>query len=67
MTPERGVRLTAHGLRHSYARNAYLDLVESGDSHDEACRQISLWLGHERKDVTRIYLASVLKDGERHV
>ncbi len=65
--PERVTSLTAHGLRHTYARNQYLGFRQQGISHELACKKVSLLLGHDRLDVTRIYLASIAKDGERNV
>ena len=58
--------LTFHGLRHTYAEEKYRELTNGGmgaalDAHFEASRL----LGHERADVTNIYLASVRKE-ERH-
>lgn len=52
--------MTAHGLRHTYAVEQYKSLIEKGHSDFQACKQVSLWLGHSRPDVTRIYLASIL-------
>lgn len=55
--------LTCHGLRHSYAVEQYLFCLADGMNEREACRRVSCLLGHEREDVTRIYLASVRKGG----
>jgi integrase len=52
-----------HGLRHSCAANWYRDLKEKGLSDYEARKQVSARLGHSRDDVTRIYLASLERDG----
>ena len=57
--------LTFHGLRHTYAAEKYRELVDSGRSALGAHFAVSRLLGHERADVTNIYLASVRK-GERH-
>ena len=57
--------LTFHGLRHSYAAEKYRKLAESGMSGLDAHFAVSRLLGHERPDVTDIYLASVKKE-ERH-
>lgn len=57
--------MTHHGLRHSYAARTYCELVERGASPTDASYQVSRLLGHERPDVTRIYLAS-LRQEERH-
>ena len=59
--------LTFHGLRHTYAAEKYKELTESGTSELDAHFAVSRLLGHERADVTNIYLASVKKeahDGE---
>lgn len=59
--------LTFHGLRHTYAAEKYKELAESGMSELDAHFAVSRLLGHERADVTNIYLASVKKethDGE---
>ena len=54
--------LTFHGLRHSYAADKYKSLVEGGMSELDAHFTVSRLLGHERSDVTNIYLASVKKN-----
>ena len=59
--------LMFHGLRHTYAAEKYKALTESGMSELDAHFAVSRLLGHERADVTNIYLASVKKethDGE---
>ena len=58
--------LTCHGLRHTYAVEQYLTCRKQGLDEHTACRQVSRLLGHEREDVTRIYLASLREGGERH-
>lgn len=50
--------LTFHGLRHTCAAEWYRALIADGKSAYDARLQVSKWLGHERDDVTRIYLAS---------
>ena len=55
--------MTHHGLRHSYAARTYQELVNGGMSPFNASLRVSQFLGHERSDVTRIYLASISKDG----
>ena len=55
--------LTFHGLRHTYAAEKYRKLTESGMSGLDAHFAVSRLLGHERPDVTDIYLASVRKEG----
>lgn len=56
-------RLTFHGLRHTYAAEQYTKLTEDGMSAIDAHYAVSRLLGHERADVTNIYLASVRKRG----
>lgn len=51
--------MTFHGLRHTYAAETYKTLVEGGMSELEAHFAISRLLGHERADVTDIYLVSL--------
>ena len=64
----REANLTFHGLRHTYAAVKYHILTENGMSALDAHYEVSRLLGHERPDVTDIYLASVKKkearDGE---
>jgi len=57
--------MTFHGLRHTYAAEKYQELVESGRSALDAHFEVSRLLGHERADVTNIYLASLPKE-DRH-
>jgi len=54
--------MTFHGLRHTCAVDWYKALVDEGKSEYQARMQVSNWLGHERDDVTRIYLASILNE-----
>lgn len=58
--------ITYHGLRHTCAAEWYQRLIAEGKSEREARRQVSRWLGHEREDVTRVYLAGINGGGERH-
>lgn len=51
----REARMTFHGLRHSYAREEYELRVQRMEER-EARQEVSKLLGHERDDVTRIYL-----------
>ena len=53
--------MTFHGLRHSFAAEAYQKLINAGKSEYEARKQVSLLLGHRRDDVTKIYLAGIRK------
>ena len=57
--------LTFHGLRHTYAAEKYRQFTENGMSGLDAHFAVSRLLGHERPDVTDIYLASVKKE-RRH-
>ena len=57
--------MTFHGLRHTYAAEKYQELVNSGKSPLDAQFEVSRLLGHERPDVTNIYLAPVRK-GDTH-
>ena len=53
----REVPMTMHGGRHSYASNKYEELRQAGKSEDDAKYAVSRDLGHNRKDVTNMYLA----------
>ena len=55
--------LTFHGLRHTYAAEKYRQLIADGVSELDAHLTVSRLLGHERADVTNIYLASVKQEG----
>lgn len=57
--------LTFHGLRHTYAAEKYQKLIDSGTGSLDAHFTVSRLLGHERADVTDIYLASLSKEN-RH-
>ena len=59
--------LTFHGLRHTYAAEKYRQLIADGVSELDAHLIVSQLLGHERADVTNIYLASVKQKGEGSV
>lgn len=50
-------------LRHTYAAEKYRKLVEGGTGALDAHFAVSKPLGHERSDVTDIYLASLRKKG----
>ena len=56
-------RSSFHGLRHTYAAEQYTKLTEDSMSAIDAHYAVSRLLGHERADVTNIYLASVRKRG----
>lgn len=47
--------ITAHGLRHAYARDEYKNLREAGYTEREARKELSEKLGHGREEVTKIY------------
>lgn len=51
--------ITFHGLRHTFACELYRKYRTDGRNHDTACKLVSSILGHERGDVTMIYLASI--------
>ena len=51
--------LTFHGLRHTYAAEKYRQLIADGISELDAHLTVSRLLGHERADVTNIYLAAI--------
>ncbi len=55
--------MTFHGLRHTCAAEWYAKLLGEGKTEREANLQVSKWLGHERPEITRIYLAYVLNKG----
>lgn len=48
--------ITFHGLRHAYAQEQYQQAIDSGMSDYKARLVVSQLLGHERDDVTRIYI-----------
>jgi len=54
--------LTFHGLRHTYAAEKYMELIQNGTNALDAHFEVSRLLGHERADVTNIYLASLPKE-----
>lgn len=51
-------KITYHGLRHTCAVEWYKGYIETGCSEYEARKNVAKLLGHNRDDVTRIYLAS---------
>lgn len=59
---DREAPLTVHGLRHSYAKEEYLVRIAQGEPSQQAKREVSNLLGHNRPDVTNIYLASIRED-----
>lgn len=54
--PDRNINMTFHGLRHTRASLAYKEDIKLGMSELEARKNVSKLLGHERDDVTRIYI-----------
>lgn len=54
---DRKANLTFHGLRHTFAQEKYEDCLNKGLSAFKGRLEVSELLGHERDDVTRIYLA----------
>jgi site-specific recombinase XerC len=61
--------LSCHGLRHSYAAGKYTENRDVGKTDYAAKKAVSPLLGHNRADVTNVYLAGVktCKDGEGNV
>jgi integrase len=60
--PDSNRPMTFHGLRHTCAVEWYQRLIGEGETEFQARKQVSSWLGHERDEITRIYLASLEKD-----
>ena len=54
--PANPVALTYHGLRHTYAANTYRRMRSQGRTEFEAHIGVSRLLGHERADVTEVYI-----------
>ena len=63
--PDSDRPMTFHGLRHTFAAETYTTLIQQGKSPLDAKYEVSHLLGHERADVTNIYLASV-NGGDRN-
>ena len=59
--PDSNRPLTFHGLRHTCAAEKYRQLIADGISELDAHITVSQFLGHERADVTNIYLAYIKK------
>lgn len=51
--------LTAHGLRHSFAREQYFKLREEGLGKEQARQEVSEMLGHHRAEITKVYLGGL--------
>ena len=56
--------LTFHGLRHTCAAEWYKKLIDEGKTEYQARLQVSKRLGHERDDVTRVYLSGIINGGK---
>lgn len=50
------VDLSFHGLRYRFAQREIDRLMKEGKSFKDACKVVSQELGHEREQITRIYL-----------
>lgn len=50
------VNLSFHGLRYRFAQREIDRLMKEGKSFKDACKEVSQELGHEREQITRIYL-----------
>ena len=57
--PDSNRPMTFHGLRHTYAVEKYREFLSQGMSELDAHFAVSRLLGHERADVTNVYLASL--------
>lgn len=51
--------LTAHGLRHSFAREQYFKIREEGFSKEHAKEEVAEMLGHHRAEITKVYLGGL--------
>jgi len=45
-----------HGLRYNYAQESYRQHIEAGMAEKEALARVSYEMGHNRADITRLYL-----------
>lgn len=50
-------KVTIHGLRHRYAQERYAEALQRFGDERKARAEVSKLLGHERDEVTRVYLA----------
>jgi site-specific recombinase XerD len=55
--------LAFHGLRHRYAVETYKRFIAEGCGDEEARRRVSELLGHNRIEITRVYLALLGEGG----
>lgn len=51
--------ISFHGLRHNFAAEQYTKLLAQGRSAESAEQTVAELLGHRRRDMARLYLASV--------
>ena len=56
-TRPKGIEITIHGFRHAYAKQHYDNFIAIGYSEEEARLKVSRLIGHNREDLTNIYLA----------
>ena len=56
-TRPKGIEITMHSFRHAYAKHHYDNFIVIGYSEEEARLKVSRLIGHNREDVTNIYLA----------
>lgn len=54
--------ITFHGLRHNFAAEQYRKLLDRGRSVEAAEQAVAELLGHRRRDMVRLYLASVRQE-----
>lgn len=47
-----------HGLRYNYAQKSYRQHIEGGMAEKEALSRVSYEMGHNRPDITRLYLGA---------
>ncbi|WP_160692540.1 site-specific integrase [Clostridium sp. C2-6-12] len=50
--------LSIHGLRYNYAKEKMKDYISNGMSLHDASLKVSQLMGHNREEITKIYLAS---------
>lgn len=53
----KGIEITMHSFRHAYAKEQYDSFILQGYSEDAARLKVAQLIGHNRQDVTKIYLA----------
>lgn len=49
--------LTLHGIRHTWAEQKYQEYIDKGYNEKKALKEVSELLGHNREEVTKVYLA----------